>query len=166
MKRILVVGSLNMDIVIETPCMPKAGETIAGKSIAQIPGGKGANQAFAAGKLGGNIAMMGAVGNDEKGEKLLESLKGVGVDISRIEVMNDIPTGQAFITVDDQGENAIIIIATTNNNAIKNVNNIIIQFLLKIIFSYSSIKEIFSGSLGTMNHRLFLRFRQSILRKE
>ena len=74
MKRILVVGSLNMDIVIETPCMPKAGETIAGKSIAQIPGGKGANQAFAAGKLGGNIAMMGAVGNDEKGEKLLESL--------------------------------------------------------------------------------------------
>lgn len=77
MKRILVVGSLNMDIVIETPCMPKAGETIAGKSIAQIPGGKGANQAFAAGKLGGNIAMMGAVGNDEKGEKLLESLKGV-----------------------------------------------------------------------------------------
>ena len=93
MKRILVVGSLNMDIVIETPCMPKAGETIAGKSIAQIPGGKGANQAFAAGKLGGNIAMMGAVGNDEKGEKLLESLKGVGVDISRIEVMNDIPTG-------------------------------------------------------------------------
>ena len=55
MKRILVVGSLNMDIVIETPCMPKAGETIAGKSIAQIPGGKGANQAFAAGKLGGNI---------------------------------------------------------------------------------------------------------------
>ena len=109
MKRILVVGSLNMDIVIETPCMPKAGETIAGKSIAQIPGGKGANQAFAAGKLGGNIAMMGAVGNDEKGEKLLESLKGVGVDISRIEVMNDIPTGQAFITVDDQGENAIII---------------------------------------------------------
>ena len=114
MKRILVVGSLNMDIVIETPCMPKAGETIAGKSIAQIPGGKGANQAFAAGKLGGNIAMMGAVGNDEKGEKLLESLKGVGVDISRIEVMNDIPTGQAFITVDDQGENAIIIIAGAN----------------------------------------------------
>ena len=119
MKRILVVGSLNMDIVIETPCMPKAGETIAGKSIAQIPGGKGANQAFAAGKLGGNIAMMGAVGNDEKGEKLLESLKGVGVDISRIEVMNDIPTGQAFITVDDQGENAIIIIAGANGKVTK-----------------------------------------------
>ena len=119
MKRILVVGSLNMDIVIETPCMPKAGETIAGKSIAQIPGGKGANQAFAAGKLGGNIAMMGAVGNDEKGEKLLESLKGVGVDISRIEVMNDIPTGQAFITVDDQGENAIIIIAGANGKITK-----------------------------------------------
>ena len=106
-------------VVIETPCMPKAGETIAGKSIAQIPGGKGANQAFAAGKLGGNIAMMGAVGNDEKGEKLLESLKGVGVDISRIEVMNDIPTGQAFITVDDQGENAIIIIAGANGKITK-----------------------------------------------
>ena len=69
--------------------------------------------------MGGNIAMMGAVGNDEKGEKLLESLKGVGVDISRIEVMNDIPTGQAFITVDDQGENAIIIIAGANGKVTK-----------------------------------------------
>ena len=73
MRRILVVGSLNMDIVIETPCMPNAGESIAGKSIAQIPGGKGANQAFAAGKLGGNIAMMGAVGNDEKVKNFLKA---------------------------------------------------------------------------------------------
>ena len=73
MKGILVFGGLNMDIVIETPCMPKAGETIAGKSIAQIPGGKGANQAFAAGKLGGNIAMMGAVGNDEKVKNVLKA---------------------------------------------------------------------------------------------
>ena len=138
MRRILVVGSLNMDIVIETPCMPKAGETIAGKSIAQIPGGKGANQAFAAGKLGGNIAMMGAVGNDEKGEKLLESLKGVGVDISRIEVMNDIPTGQAFITVDDQGENAIIIIAGANGKVTKELQ---LEIPLEIVGYVKKIVE-------------------------
>ena len=69
-KKILVIGSLNMDLVVETPHMPKAGETITGKSITNVLGGKGANQAYAAGKLGGNVGMIGAVGNDACGRAL------------------------------------------------------------------------------------------------
>ena len=67
MQKIAVVGSLNMDCVIETPAMPKAGETIAGRSVAQVPGGKGANQAYAIAKLGGDVQMIGAVGTDSCG---------------------------------------------------------------------------------------------------
>lgn len=114
MRRIVVVGSLNMDTVIETSHMPKCGETVVGKNIMQIPGGKGANQAYAAGKLGGNVAMIGAVGRDSSGAALLESLKSVGVDVSKIEKMKHTTTGQAFITVDDQGDNSIIIISGAN----------------------------------------------------
>ena len=64
MKKILVVGSLNMDCVIETPHIPRAGETISGRNVVFTPGGKGANQAYAIGKLGGSAKMLGAVGKD------------------------------------------------------------------------------------------------------
>lgn len=114
MKKIVVIGSLNMDCVIETPHMPHAGETVSGRSVSLIPGGKGANQAYAAGILGGNVAMIGAVGDDGFGETLKSSLDYVGVDTSSISVIQGETTGQAFITVDDRGENAIIIIAGTN----------------------------------------------------
>lgn len=114
MKKIVVIGSLNMDCVIETPHMPNAGETISGRSISLIPGGKGANQAYAVGILGGNVAMIGAVGDDGFGKTLKSNLDHVGVDTSSIPVIQGETTGQAFITVDDQGENAIIIIAGTN----------------------------------------------------
>jgi len=64
MRKIVVVGSLNMDVVIETPHLPECGETVSGKKIDLVSGGKGANQAYAAGKLGGNVTMIGAVGDD------------------------------------------------------------------------------------------------------
>lgn len=114
MKKIVVIGSLNMDCVIETPHMPRAGETVAGRNVSLIPGGKGANQAYAAGILGGKVSMIGAVGKDSFGETLMSSLLQAGVDTSSIEVMEQASTGQAFITVDDQGENSIIILAGTN----------------------------------------------------
>ena len=119
MKKILVIGSLNMDTVIETPSMPEVGETISGRNITHIPGGKGANQAYSIGKLGGDIAMLGAVGDDSKGQKLIENLKSAGVDVSRVQVLRNTPTGQAFITVDDKGENSIIIIAGANGKVTK-----------------------------------------------
>lgn len=114
MKKITVVGSLNMDIVIETPHMPTGGETVSGRNVTLVPGGKGANQAYAVGKLGGNVTMIGAVGQDAAGDALLENLKKVNVNVSGIRRMEQGVTGQAYITVDDQGENSIILIAGTN----------------------------------------------------
>lgn len=114
MKKIIVVGSLNMDSVIETPHMPAPGETITGRSLTLVPGGKGANQAYAVGRLGGQGAMIGAVGNDENGQVLTKNLELVGMDTTGIAVLDDALTGQAFITVDDKGENSIIILAGAN----------------------------------------------------
>lgn len=114
MKKIIVIGSLNMDTVIEIPQRPQGGETISGKSFTQVPGGKGANQAYAAGKLGGDVRMIGAVADDAPGIALKENLEQVDVDTAGIAVIPGATTGQAFITVDDTGENSIIIIAGTN----------------------------------------------------
>lgn len=114
MSRILVVGSLNMDFVIDVEKMPVAGETILGERLKLVPGGKGANQAYAAGKLGGDVQMIGAVGNDTYGQMLMENLKSVGVDTSGIEVLEGVPTGNAFISVDKNGENSIIVIQGAN----------------------------------------------------
>lgn len=126
MKKITVVGSLNMDIVIETPHMPTGGETVSGRNVTLVPGGKGANQAYAVGKLGGNVTMIGAVGQDTAGDALLENLKKVKVNVSGIRRMEQGVTGQAYITVDDQGENSIILIAGTNGLVTKELidNNI------------------------------------------
>ena len=114
MSKILVVGSLNLDYVIEVENMPKAGETIFGKSLKKVPGGKGANQAYAIGKLGGDVAMIGAVGDDDAGQILLNNLKSVNVDTSGIEIVNDNVTGQAYIYVDDNGQNCITVISGAN----------------------------------------------------
>lgn len=114
MNKILVVGSLNMDFVVDVKSMPLAGETILGKKVTLVSGGKGANQAYAAGKLGGNVWMIGAVGNDVYGKMLKESLESVGVDTSGVETIEGIPTGNAFITVDERGENSIIVIQGAN----------------------------------------------------
>lgn len=114
MKKILVIGSLNMDTVIETPYMPKSGETLAGTGVSLVPGGKGANQAYAAGKLGGDVCMIGAVADDSFGQMLIANLESVGVNASGVSVMKGETTGQAFITVDASGANSIIIIGGTN----------------------------------------------------
>ena len=114
MKKILVVGSLNMDIVLEVGRMPREGETISGKSIARIPGGKGANQACAAGKLGGQVTMLGAVGADEYGKILKQNLAATGVNIESVAVLPGVDTGQAYITVNEQGENSIVLISGAN----------------------------------------------------
>lgn len=114
MKKILVIGSLNMDTVIETPYMPKSGETLTGTGVSLVPGGKGANQAYAAGKLGGNVSMIGAVADDSFGQMLTANLEAVGVNTNGIAVMEGETTGQAFITVDSTAANSIILIGGTN----------------------------------------------------
>ena len=107
MKNILVIGSLNMDLVINTDRMPQAGETIHGKGFAHFPGGKGANQASACARAGGNVKMLGKVGDDAYGDILLKNLSQDGVNINGIEI-EKISTGVAVITVFN-GENSIIL---------------------------------------------------------
>ena len=114
MCKAVVVGSLNLDTSITLERMPQPGETIAARGISLHPGGKGANQAFALGRLGCPVAMVGAVGQDAAGDTLLESLQAAGVDCSCV-ARREVPTGQAFITVDSAGENAIIILAGANS---------------------------------------------------
>ena len=113
MKNILVIGSLNIDFVINVDKMPLPGQTITGRDFSLVCGGKGANQAYAAAKLGGNVSMIGAVGNDEYGKMLSDNLESVGVDVSGIKVL-DTDTGRAFITVDSTGENSIVVVKGAN----------------------------------------------------
>src|SRR6478752_179100 len=107
--RIVVVGSLNADLTIYCDRLPLPGETVHGNGFAVNPGGKSANQAVAASKLGGRVFLIGAVGDDSNGNMLLASTAGAGVDISRVRRTPDAATGVAVISVDADGENNIII---------------------------------------------------------
>ncbi|ADL69224.1 ribokinase [Thermoanaerobacterium thermosaccharolyticum] len=107
MKNILVVGSINMDIVIKVEHIPKIGETVIAKEVNYSFGGKGANQAVAIAKLGGNVTMIGRVGDDNFGKELIENLDKQKVKPSGIEIDKTEKTGMAFIYVSDKGENNI-----------------------------------------------------------
>ena len=113
MEKIFIVGSLNYDLVINAPYMPVGGETIRGSDFMTNAGGKGANQAYAAAKLGGTVYMCGAVGNDSFGEELLASLNGVGVNTEFVKKAPNSSTGVAVIVV-TEGENRIIIDSGAN----------------------------------------------------
>jgi ribokinase len=110
---IAVIGSLNMDIAIEIERPPRQGETILGESVHFIPGGKGANQAVAAARLGANVAMIGAVGADAFGDELLSSLKKEGVDMRAVKQLEGCSTGIASIIL-SQGDNSIIVVQGAN----------------------------------------------------
>jgi ribokinase len=111
---IVVLGSLNMDLVVRAERAPEGGETLPGKEFHTITGGKGANQAAATKKLGGKIGMVGRVGKDDFGERLKTNLHDLGVDTSLVLEDEEAPSGTALIVVDDQGENRILIIAGCN----------------------------------------------------
>lgn len=114
MKKILVVGSINMDLVTMTERTPKIGETIIGRSFAQIPGGKGANQAVAMARLGAHVKMVGRVGDDSFGEVLIEGMKKDGLGVEGIERVEGVSTGIASIVVDDSAHNSIIVVPGAN----------------------------------------------------
>lgn len=111
---IIVVGSLNMDLVTKTEKVPKVGETFLGVDFKQAAGGKGANQADAIAKLGGKVAMIGRVGDDQFGESLINGLKADGVDVSHIHVTKSTSTGIATIIVNGDGDNSIIVVPGAN----------------------------------------------------
>jgi len=114
MSEIVVLGSLNADLVVSVERAPLGGETIAGSGFAVRSGGKGANQAFAAAKLGGSVAMLGRVGDDDYGRILSQGLAEVGVDTRMVRVLNGISTGVAVITVEASGENRIVVVPGSN----------------------------------------------------
>lgn len=114
MKSILVFGSINIDLVTKTPRLPIAGETLQGYEFFTAPGGKGANQAVAAARLGIATHLVGRVGNDDFGRQLLANVQVAGVHTDGIFVDTSITSGIAVITVDDAGENQIIIIPGAN----------------------------------------------------
>ncbi len=114
MKQILVIGSLNMDLVTHVKCTPQVGETVLGKGLSEIPGGKGANQAVTIGRLGGNVTMLGMVGDDNFAQTLLSNLTINNVDTKYIKTANNISTGLAMIMVNDDSDNSIVVIPGAN----------------------------------------------------
>ncbi|CAN5356587.1 ribokinase [soil metagenome] len=109
MAGVFVIGSINQDFMLKVERRPEPGETVTGAELALFPGGKGANQAIAAARLGAEVAMLGRVGEDAFGAELVENLRNNEVDTSRVEAISGAPTGSAFITVTPDGENAIVV---------------------------------------------------------
>ena len=110
---VLVIGSLNADLVVRAPHFPQPGETISGDDLHIIPGGKGANQAVAAARQGASVSILGRVGKDSFGPFLLNSLKSDSVDITNV-LIDDSATGTAIIVVDANGQNSIVLSAGAN----------------------------------------------------
>ncbi|WP_338676115.1 ribokinase [Streptomyces sp. SCSIO 30461] len=113
MTGIVVLGSTNMDLVAYAPRAPRLGETVTGREFRTIPGGKGANQAIAAARAGADVSMIGAVGSDEFGARLRDTLEHSGVDTDLLRTV-DTASGTAHIVVDDEGGNAIVVIPGAN----------------------------------------------------
>ncbi|MGI3747531.1 MAG: ribokinase [Janthinobacterium lividum] len=119
--KVVIVGSLNMDLVTRAPRLPRAGETLAGQSFVTVPGGKGANQAVAAARLGASVAMIGCVGDDAYGEQLRTALLAEGIDCQAVTRVTGESTGVALIVVDDNSQNAIVIVAGGNGHVTASV---------------------------------------------
>lgn len=112
--RIVVVGSANTDLVVQAERAPRAGETVVGKNFVIVPGGKGANQAVAAARLGGEVAFIARVGDDDFGKRNIEGYRREGIDTSYVSVDPKAPSGVALIVVERGGENRIIVVPGAN----------------------------------------------------
>ncbi len=113
MSRVIVVGSINVDLVVAADRLPRPGETVLGGRFARHFGGKGANQAVAAARAGASVEMVGAVGRDPDGDASLAALAAEGIDVSRVRRV-EAPTGVAIIAVDADGENQIVVASGAN----------------------------------------------------
>jgi ribokinase len=112
--RLNVLGSVNMDISVTVPHLPRPGETMLGSAAVIAPGGKGANQAVAAARLGATVRMIGCTGDDEFGQTARSALASSGVDVSGVRAIPGSATGVALITIDSAGENAIVVAQGAN----------------------------------------------------
>lgn len=114
MTRVCVLGSINVDLVVRAPRFPAPGETLLGGPFATYAGGKGANQAVAAARLGAQTSLVGAVGDDDQGRRRLAELAAEGVDVTRVQIRAGVATGTASITVCESGENTIVVAPGAN----------------------------------------------------
>lgn len=151
MNNILVVGSINMDIVAKIDHLPEIGETVMGNELLKIPGGKGANQAVSAAKFGSKTWILGKVACDEYGKELRESLKNNNVNLDFLIEAEQIQTGTAIISVDKEGNNTIIVIPGANGklnvsdleiieNKLDKIDIILVQLEIPLKTVFSSIK--------------------------
>jgi ribokinase len=111
---IVVIGSANVDLVTRVERLPAPGETVLATGYAEHPGGKGANQAIAAARLGRAVSFVGVVGEDGHAALLTRALAGEGVDVAHLRRMPDVPTGRALVIVDDAAENSIVVVSGAN----------------------------------------------------
>lgn len=116
MPKVVVIGSLNLDMVVRVGKLPARGETVLGGNVVEMPGGKGANQAVAAAAQGVAVRLVGRVGARDRGPAYVQALRERGVDVTGIEIEDDGLTGRAFIVVDDAGENSIVVVPGTNSD--------------------------------------------------
>ena len=114
-NQIYVIGSSNTDMIVKAARLPAAGETLLGGDFSMVPGGKGANQAVAAARLGGQIIFVGNVGNDVFGEGSIEGLRQEEINCDFVCRDQDLPSGVALIVVDERGENQIVVASGANN---------------------------------------------------
>ncbi|PNY84290.1 ribokinase [Staphylococcus agnetis] len=114
MKRIYVIGSVSIDLVVSTRVVPKKGETALGESFFRTTGGKGANQAVAAARLGENVHMIGRIGDDDFGQEIVENFERNQVDVTHLNIVPHMATGTAHITLADN-DNSIIVVPSANN---------------------------------------------------
>src|SRR5262245_43530562 len=114
MPRIVVVGSSNTDMTVRLPRLPAPGQTVLGSGFATTPGGKGANQAVAARRAGGEVVFITAVGSDDLGKDALEGYRNEGIDVAHAHVSSGVPSGVALIFVADDGENMIGVASGAN----------------------------------------------------
>src|SRR5215203_1404426 len=112
--RIVVVGSSNTDMVVRVPGLPRPGETVLGGTFFTARGGKGANQAVAAARAGGSVALIACLGDDALGDETLAALAAEGIDVSGVRRMAGTPSGVALILVDEGGENSIAVAPGAN----------------------------------------------------
>jgi ribokinase len=131
--RIAVVGSINADLVVQMPKLPGRGETVSSAEPAWFPGGKGANQAVAASRMGGNVSMFGAIGTDEPGQMCLAALEQSGVNVDAVMRVSS-PTSTALVMVEHSGENQIVVADGANQHAsfdstqVSSADAVIVQF--------------------------------------
>jgi ribokinase len=150
MSKLVVVGSLNMDLVVRTPHLPRPGETILGRDFMTVPGGKGANQTVAAAKLGATVHMVGRVGSDDFGRALRENLRAAGADDSYVSTEDSAASGIAIIEVDDSGQNTIVVAPGANAH----VTRADVDAARSIIASSQAVIAQLEIPLDTVGHAL------------